>query len=313
MNRFGFRARARMAWLGRVLTLAFVAVCVTSAVAAELKPIVLHPDYEHDKWGTQPKEYTKQFRAYTVSFDSADDDDGDDQPDVWGIPQWVAYEIKAFEGELGPGPSRPDWMIDEMLVDLKLAPEDDSYHFSREWRKENPDHPLLGYDRGHMCPKYTAFRLGADADWNTHTFLNACPQRSELNQGIWNDLEQKCRQWADHYGRIWVITGPVLYERKPRQRLGQEELDEFLVAIPDAFFKIVIRESDEENGELETLAFLYPQRGYRYREQPHNHQPFLTNIDAIEYFTGLDFLTELEDDVEERVEIRTATALWEVN
>ena len=48
---------------------------------------------------------------------------------------------------------------------MKIAPADDTYHFSLEWREQNPNSKFLGYDRGQMCMKHIAWRLGADADW----------------------------------------------------------------------------------------------------------------------------------------------------
>lgn len=294
------------------VSLGLTALPLVSVFAAELRPIVLDPSYEHDKWVTEPADVRREFRAYTVSFDSADDDDGDEVADVWAILHWVAYELKRFDGELGPGPDRPSpWITDDALHELGIAPADDSYHFSNAWRAENPNSKFLGYDRGHMCAKYHAFRLGADADWNTHTVLNACPQRADLNQGIWLDLENKCAQWADLHGRVWIITGPVIYGLKPDRSLGQRELGEVMVAIPDAFFKIVLREAVGSGPE--TLAFIYPQRGRDYKHPgDYDHTPFLTNVRAIEHFTGLDFLTSLPDDIEERVERKTATELWPV-
>ena len=86
-----------------------------------------------------------------------------------------------------------------------------------------------------------------------------------------------------------------------------------MVAIPDAFFKIVVREGD--GGEVEVLAFNYPQRGVGYRvkkPETYNHIPYLTNVDAIEHFTGLDFLTALPDEMESEVEKKTAVELWEL-
>ena len=77
------------------------------AWAAKLKSIVLHPDYNHDKFVTVPTDIVKKFRAYITSFDSDDDDDGDGQPDYWGIPHFVVYEIKKFPGTLGKAPKRP--------------------------------------------------------------------------------------------------------------------------------------------------------------------------------------------------------------
>jgi DNA/RNA endonuclease G (NUC1) len=278
--------------------------------AAELKPIVIPPGYEHDKWATQPRDIVKEFCAFTVSFDSADDDDADEIADVWAIPHWVAQEIKRFPGELGPGPARPDWMTDKALHEAKIAPADASYHFSEVWREEHPTSKFLGYDRGHMCMKQLAFRIGANADWNTHTLLNACPQREDLNQGIWLDLEIKTGKWADRFERVWVITGPVVYGRKPLNWLGQASEGEVMVAIPDAFFKIVIRQGDPLPH---VLAFIYPQRGVDYRvksPQKHNHIPYLTNVNAIEHFTGLNFLSTLSDADQEKIEKETATELW---
>jgi len=147
----------------------------------------------------------------------------------------------------------------------RVAPDDDSYHFSNAWRAEHPNSKFLGYDRGHMCMKQHGFRISADADWNTHTLLNACPQRADLNQGIWLDLEKKSGKWADKHGRVWIITGPVIYSRKPLNWLGQAELGEVMVAIPDAFFKIVVRPGNTEADPPVVLAFICPQHGVGYR------------------------------------------------
>lgn len=280
-----------------------------AAFGAELKPIVLDPSYNHDKFETQPVDSLREFRAYTVSFDGADDDNDDGTPDKWAIPHWVAYQIKEYPGDLGAAPRRPDWMTDNDLHQQGIAAKDASYTYSRQWRKEHPD---LDCDRGHMCRKLHAFRLGANADWNTHTLLNACPQHKLLNQGIWLDLEDKTSEWADRYGSVWVICGPVVYNQKPTNWFGEEDKGEMLVVVPDAFFKIVVRE--RANSQYpRVLAFLYPQLGWDYKktaDTPFNHLPYLTSVDTIEALTGLDFLTTLDDDIEIRVERKTATRLW---
>lgn len=109
---------------------------------------------------------------------------------------------------------------------------------------------------------------------------------------------------------MWIITGPVIYGLKPDRYLGQRELGEVMVAIPDAFFKIIVREVPGQDPAV--LAFIYPQRGRGYKKSGgYDHTPFLTNVDAIEHFTGLDFLTALGDEIEKRVEKKTATELWE--
>jgi endonuclease G len=157
--------------------------------------------------------------------------------------------------------------------------------------------------------KQHAWRLGAEADRETHILLNACPQRSDLNQGIWLDLEIKTGMWADKYGKVWIICGPIIYGKKPDFWLGQKDLGEVMVAIPNAFFKIVVRENKGEDFPR-VLAFIYPQRGIDYRKKNPDHTPYLTNVRAIEHFTGLDFFTTFTQDQQDKFEHITATDLW---
>jgi hypothetical protein len=80
------------------LSFLFLIGCFFSqtSIAASLKPIQLHPDYNNTKYAPEctNNDILRQFRAYTTCFDGADDDDGDGTADKWAIPQWVAYEIK---------------------------------------------------------------------------------------------------------------------------------------------------------------------------------------------------------------------------
>ena len=88
---------------------------IQPAYAADLKPIVLHPDYNHKKYAPKPtnNDIVRHFRAYTTCFDGDDDDDGDGTPDKWAIPHWVAYQIKRYPGTLSKGPKRPSpWITD---------------------------------------------------------------------------------------------------------------------------------------------------------------------------------------------------------
>lgn len=264
------------------------------AAAASLKPIVPAEGYEHDKWVTQPADIKKEFRAYITSFDSNDDDNGDGDPDLWRIPQWVAYEIQSHEGELETFP-RPSWFTDDTLHEEQVAPDDESYRGS-------------GFDKGHLCMKHIASRLGADADHNTHTMLSAVPQKGNFNQGIWLDLEDKTKEWADQFGSIWVICGPVFYGKEPRNWIGDE--DELRVAVPDGFFKVVVRESDNPDRP-KVLAFFYPHH-YPYAwKGPYDHSQFLVPVNYLESLTGLDFLSALPSSTEGSVEGQTFKKLWE--
>ena len=65
-------------------------------------------------------------------------------------------------------------------------------------------------------------RLGQDAAYNTHTVLNAIPQRPKFNQGIWQNLEFLTGAWAQEYEKIWVIQGPVFYKKTTLAWIGDE-------------------------------------------------------------------------------------------
>jgi endonuclease G len=245
-------------------------------LTASYKPIELDPSYHHDKFGTAPRDVVREFRAYMVSFDSNDHDVS------LAIPEFVSYELRARTELLGKGPDRPGkWIHSDG------SPPDESYKNS-------------GFDRGHLCQKYHAWRLGACADWNTHTTLNACPQLPSFNRGIWLDMEDKCADWADEFGVIWIITGPVIFQG--HEWIGDE--GEVPVAIPGAFFKIIVKEKP-----LEVLALLYPHKEGS-QKGPFTHYKYLVSVDYIELLTGLDFLTTLPDKIENRVEAVPARRIW---
>ncbi len=273
-------------------TFIFVIVLLTSPIIlfGGPAPILLDYSYEHDRWITLPRDIQLDFAAYTVSFDSEDDNNGDGTLDIWGIPEWVSFEIKELVID-HPLSSRPRWMTDTNLFALGIAPNDESYSVpgANSIREVKTDYRFV---RGHMCPKDTAERISRDAAYNTHILVNAVPQLQWQNNGIWKEIEQLSTDWADNYKRIWVICGPVFFSKTPSMWLGQN--DEMKVAIPDALFKIIIREDDMDR--VKTISFLIPNIVPKEKK---NLFEFIITIDRLEELTGLDFLTALGDDQEE--------------
>ena len=286
-----------------IVTALILVSTVLAHAANGLRPVVLDSSYHHDKFVTQPTDIVKEFRAFTVSFDSHDDDDGSGRGETWRVPEWVAYEIKKFPGSCIPTGKRPrPWIHDQDLFDQGIAPEDDSYKTTSDYKRHHPD-----FDRGHLCMKLIAERLGNDAAWNTHITLNAVPQWGTFNRGIWLDLEYLTAAWAQRYGQVWVITGPVFLEDTASNFIG--DAGELAVAVPEALFKIVVKENGTDIPDV--LAFLYPQIGPGYVSRQYDHTRFLTSVDEIEAMTGLDFLTDLDDPLEIQVEKGVANKLWE--
>ena len=265
----------------KILTLITLAVSTTTLQAAS------QAEYDHDRFVTQPTEAVREFRAFKLSFDT--DADGV----ALGVPDWVAYELRrdpSPDGKSHPRPSR--WTTDPDLHRQGIAPDDSSYRHS-------------GYSRGHMCMKSHAGRIGPTADRETHTVLNACPQVQSMNGGIWLAIENLTGRWADQHDVVWIVTGPV-FTGDTRTWIGDP--GEVPVAVPDAFYKLAIRD-DGEN--IHVLSFLVPMQGDKNHSRSNaDVTPYLTSVDNIESLTGLDFLTSLPDTEEARLERHIPRKLW---
>jgi len=170
-------------------------------------------------------------------------------------------------------------------------------HFEADWRSLNRvNHDSFrdsGYDRGHMAPNHAISRLyGKPGQADSFLMTNITPQKPKLNQRIWQRLENlEAEYFATHFGKIWVITGPIFnrnIERLPK---------DWTVEIPDAFFKIYITEAAANKPSI-ALAFLIPQ-SVNGKEPL---QQFITSIDDIEAQSGLDFFSYLDDNTEASLE-----------
>ena len=154
-----------------------------------------------------------------------------------------------------------------------------------------------GYDRGHLCPAGDR-RFTSYAYKETFYTSNISPQRPDFNAGIWNRLEKQIRSWAKRYGRVYVITGGVLKEGLTV--IGEEE-----VAVPEIFYKIVVR---GEKEKLEILAFLIP-----HRESTSALKDYLVTVDTIERLSGIDFFENLDRDLENALENKVVSRGWDFN
>lgn len=289
--------------------LACVAIaCGTPATASadKPKPVVIPAGYDHAKYAPKP-DILRQFAAFTVSFDSKDDDDGDGKEDLRRVPEWVAQHVKRFTGPCIDTDRRPStWLTDAELFRSGVAPGDASYEGS-------------GFDRGHLAAKLLSARISPAAEWNSHTVLNAVPQRPRFNQQIWRNLEDITGAWAQIYGEVWIVQGPIFERGASPATIGDK--GEPAVAVPDALFKVVIRNKTAEEKAMaptankddpEILSFLYPQLGPRYygKHDEFSHERFLTTLDEVEKLTGLTFLGSLNEDARKRMRWARAQTMW---
>ena len=198
------------------------------------------------------------------------------------IPDWVAYELTA--DETGGTESRGgiEFRMDPTLRGVAQA--------MRE------DYSGSGWTKGHLMP-------AADAAFSTTTmgetfyFTNICPQDETLNAGDWAYLEKRVRQWANRYGHIWVVTGPIVGENR-YGTIGDRE-----VVVPDSFFKALLIQ--KKNGSYSAIAFVMDNDDERY----YLKDCYLT-VDELETLTGFNFFPLLDDKIEEKVESTVRLSDW---
>ncbi|MDO9215420.1 MAG: DNA/RNA non-specific endonuclease [Methylococcales bacterium] len=207
--------------------------------------------------------------------------------DVRGNPLWVEYALHPVDESL-PSLPRPN-------------------KFTKDWRAINRiDHNSYtksGYDRGHNAPNYAMSHLyGKDGQNDSFLMTNISPQKPRLNQQFWRRLEEtEIKNFTKLADKVWVITGPVF--TGSTERLSSS----WRVEIPDAFYKMYITEA-KPNQPSKVLAFIVPQtiKGNESLSQ------FVTSIDTIEAQTGLDFFSDLDDVIEDRLEASVEPQAWDL-
>jgi endonuclease G len=232
------------------------------------------------------------------------------------VPRWIAQRIARLDRHLAEGRDRPtSWFSVPDLQVLKVAATDSSYEFSRKFRAQEAHDDW--YERGHLAAKYLAERLHPPESeekegpgWFTHNIANAVPQRGTFNKKPWFTLECFTGAWANRYGEVWVIAGPIFVDDKPQWLKSDKNKSAIPVAIPDSLFKVVVKKSEEGAG-LDVLGFIYKQKDARYATGPWDPLDYVVSIEHIEQLTQVEFFpgnAAFASDMRHRV----ATEIWEV-
>lgn len=192
--------------------------------------------------------------------------------------EWVAYELKT-EHITKADFKRPYFEIDDR-VETKSA----------HWR----NYKQSGYDRGHLCPAADKKYNKAQHD-ETFFMSNVSPQIPDFNSGIWNTLEQKVRFWATKYNGVFVVTGGVL--ENGLKTIGNEK-----VSVPNYFYKIIC---DYNNEQPKLIAFLI-----KHENSNKPLSSFVVSVDEIELKTGIDFFSNFNDELEDKLEKNSNYKDW---
>lgn len=197
------------------------------------------------------------------------------------VPDWVAYHLTREHLLAGNVPRSDDFRPD---VDLESGE-----------RSELKDYRGSGFDRGHMAPA-DVMKWSERAMSESFLLSNMAPQvGAGFNSGIWKSLEGKVQKWTLARGELYEVTGPI-YDADNLHTIGANK-----VTVPTHFYKVLF-----DPVRVEAIAFILPNE-----KNPSSKLPtFIVSVDAVEARTSLNFLSELEDSVEQLIETRVQPGLW---
>lgn len=217
-------------------------------------------------------------------------------------PNWVAWRLTREHTD-GPYPRKgvPYYAEDGTVIGIgAVTPETCRNGYFVDMESEEPRQQLSDWTReynmshGHMCP-------AGDNKWDkaamNQSFLltNMCPQDEKLNGGGWKKLEEKCRAWANQYGSIYIVAGPI-FEGAIKRTIGESR-----IAVPDAFYKVVLCLEGSPKG----VGFVYVNNS-----SSQSMYDNVYSVDDVERITGIDFFPALPDDIENEVERNVDMNEW---
>lgn len=202
---------------------------------------------------------------------------------IRNVPNWVSWELNnKWYGKKNRYNGR-------FLTDTSLP--------SDFYRVNHSDYTNSGYDRGHLVRSEERTNTVKN---NKATFLltNILPQRADLNQGVWLNLEYYCEKLCKEENKeLFIIAGGIFH--------NNNRIDD-LIAIPDSCFKIIVILDKGQNVKDITMdtpiiAVVIPNiQGVR--NEP--WEKYKTTIRRIEYSTGYNFLSNLNQEFQDSLEMR---------
>lgn len=194
------------------------------------------------------------------------------------IPNWVAWHLTADHID-GPVRRMNNFYEEESVASPRATLED--YRGS-------------GWSRGHMCPAGDN-KWSEAAMYDSFSLVNVCPQDANLNSGLWNRIEMDCRKWAQRYGDIYIVCGPLFYDQE-HETIGVNK-----VVVPEAFFKVILC----LQGKSKAIGFVVKNNaGTKRKDQ------YVNTVDEVERLTGYDFFPALPDGIEAEVEAYSNIDDW---
>ncbi|MCF0173211.1 MAG: DNA/RNA non-specific endonuclease [Bacteroidales bacterium] len=167
--------------------------------------------------------------------------------------------------------------------------------------------------RGHQLPSADRL-LSREANDQTFYATNIAPQSSSFNEGIWVNLENSVRRWADKCDTLYVVTGCCVTTSANPDVKWSNDRNGKLVAYPQKYYKVVLSysKSRTENGGYSAIGFILDNDSYADNTlYLSGDKSYAKPVSEIETLTGFDFFCNLPDDIEKKVEESVTLSDWQ--
>jgi endonuclease G len=203
-----------------------------------------------------------------------------------GTPNWVSWRLT--KDEIGNAPRPRLFAVDKDLPQGFL-------------RVKHQDYTGSGFDRGHMCPHSDRAK---DKDMSSVTFIltNVIPQAPNVNQGLWDDLEEYCRFLVQEKGKVlYIVAGPRGKGGKGRFGFKAVLPKNSKVVVPSHCWKVilVVDADADKRGEVgkdpRIIAVDMPNSNDTDQDWTRHRCP----LQEVEQLTGYRFFTKAIEQVKQ--------------
>ncbi|XP_066538962.1 nuclease EXOG, mitochondrial-like [Hoplias malabaricus] len=195
------------------------------------------------------------------------------------IPKWVAEHLSkeklTGKAERKHCKFKPDPSVPELFT------------------AHNEDYFGSGWSRGHMAPAADN-KFSEQSMAETFYLSNIVPQNYENNAGFWNRLEMYCRELANRFSDVWVISGPLTLPQvgeDGKKMVSYQLIGKDDVAVPTHLYKVILAQKDPSADVLALGAFVVPNVPISFEHHLKDYQVSLTELERM---SGLTFFPKLD-------------------
>lgn len=207
-----------------------------------------------------------------------------------GVSDWVVEKITPEKINSDLKFLKPDFRPDPALLDgVAISPNEYNISNKKGWVKGQ----LTGVGD---------YRYTKKSQSQSYYMTNVSPMNPYMHDNVYGELNKNIRNWVNSYGDLYVITGPIYYQGKPLDFVGNKAISALVVeggvaklgesgkariAVPTHYYKVIFSPKLKQ-----TMVYIVPNQPF-HPSQLINYKTSLRNVELI---SGYQFFNQLPTD-----------------